>query len=142
MDLVLPTVPKPLGNYKPVKQAGNLLFVSGTLPLDGHGKLITGRLGEDLKIPEGQKAARLAALNSLAALKNHLGNLNAIKQIVRAVGHILSTKDFQEHAQVMNGASDLFGKVFGENGKHARLALGAYSLPKNAAVELELIVSI
>ena len=140
LNLTIPSSPKPLGSYKPLSEVGNLIFVSGTLPIDSQGKMIKGRLGKDLSIEEGKEATKLCALNSLSVLKSFLNELSRIQSIVRAVGHILSTPDFDEHAQVMNGASDLLAQVFGEKGRHARLALGANSLPKGASVELELII--
>jgi enamine deaminase RidA (YjgF/YER057c/UK114 family) len=99
-------------------------------------------LGKELKIEKGQEAARWATLNALSALKDYFGNLNRVIQIIRAVGYIQASEDFTEHAQVMNGASNLLAEVFGDQGRHARLALGVSSLPKNAAIELELILEI
>lgn len=142
LEITLPPAPKPLGAYKPCNRQGNLLYTSGVLSFDQSGELIVGRVGESLSAEQGKLAARAAALTALAALRAELGSLNRIVAVVRVVGFIQCTADFADHPHVMNGASDLLQEIFGEEGRHARLALGAHSLPKNAAVELEMIVSV
>lgn len=142
LNLKLPPPPKPLGAYKPVQQVGHCVYLSGTLPLKPDGKLICGKLGKDLTIEEGREAARWATLNALAAVRDYFGALDRVSQVIRAVGYIRAAEDFGEHAQVLNGASDLLAELFGDQGRHARLALGVSSLPKNASIELELILEI
>jgi enamine deaminase RidA (YjgF/YER057c/UK114 family) len=104
--------------------------------------LYTGKLGDDLTIEQGQAAARLAGIRLLAALQAELGDLQKVKRIVKVLGMVNSTPDFTEHSQVINGFSDLMVAVFGERGKHARSAVGMNSLPKNLAVEIEMIVEV
>jgi len=141
LNLILPPPPKALGAYVPAKKIGALIYVSGTLPMDRQGNIMQGKLGAELDLATGQKAARLAALNALGNVLTCLQNLDQVDQIIRAIGYINATPDFNEHAAVMNGASELFIEIFGDRGQHARLALGVSSLPKNACLELELIVS-
>jgi len=138
----LPKAPKPVANYLPVVRSGSLLFLSGMLPwVDGKFSLI-GKLGRDLNVDQGQEAARMALLNGLSIVKTEIGSLQAISKIVRMVVHVASDPEFTRHALVANGASDLLVEVFGETGRHARLALGASSLPLNSPLELELIIEV
>ena len=141
MQLALPQPPKALGAYIPARREGQLVYTSGTLPIDGAGRVQTGRLGDDLDIAAGQAAAKLAALNALANTLGVLDSLNQIDHIVRLVGFVQATADFTEHAQVLNGASEFFLSLMGDRGRHARSAVGVASLPKGAAVELELWVA-
>lgn len=142
MGLELPTPPKPAGAYVPSVRAGNLIFVAGQIPVaEGKVKFI-GRVGDDLSIEDGYKAAKLCALNALSILKAELGSLDKVKRIIRLAGYVSSAEKFYDQAKVVNGASDLLVEVFGDDGKHARVALGVYSLPLNAAVEMELIVEV
>ena len=142
LGLNLPEVPKPLGAYVPAVRAGHLLFLSGMLPLI-LGKLqYQGKVGKDLTVEQGYDCARTAVLNALAVVRQELGNLNRVVQVVRLTGHVASAPDFTQQATVLNGASDLLLKIFGERGRHARLALGAAELPLAAPIELELIVEL
>ncbi len=140
---LLPEAVNPLGSYVAIKQTGNLLFTSGALPVK-NGKLIEfGAVGSyTLGVEQGQRCARLCAINLCASLKAHLGSLNPIKQIVKLTGFVSSNSSFTQQPQVINGASDLLAMVFGEAGKHARSAVGVSALPINAPVEIELIVEI
>jgi enamine deaminase RidA (YjgF/YER057c/UK114 family) len=139
LGLELPTVPKPLGNYVEVSQAGSLLFISGTLPV-ANGKLtITGRLGESLSVEQGREAARLAAMNALAAVQEHLGDLDRVKRLVKVNIYVVATAQFTDHATVADGASDLFAQLFGTENGHARMVSGAISLPKDTPVVVETI---
>lgn len=143
LGLTLPAAPKPLGVYVPVVQSGNLLFLSGQLPLV-EGKLpaaYTGKLGAEVDEATGQAAARQALLNALAILQDVVG-LDRVARVVRLAGHINSAPDFTHHPQVLNAASEMLGAVFGDAGVHARLALGAAALPLGACLELELIVEV
>jgi enamine deaminase RidA (YjgF/YER057c/UK114 family) len=142
LKIELPTPAKPIANYVSVVRSGNLLFLSGKGPSDTLGKYITGKVGKDLTIEEGQRAARITALNQLAVLKSELGDLNKVKRIVKVLGMVNCEPDFKDHPKVMNGFSDLLVAVFGEKGKHARSSVGMCSLPMNMAVEIELIVEI
>jgi enamine deaminase RidA (YjgF/YER057c/UK114 family) len=142
LKLSLPDVPKPVAAYIPAKQTGNLVFTAGQLPMV-NGELISkGLLGQDVEVDEANKAARICTLNALAAIKGVIGDLDRIKQIVRVVGYVASVPTFTQHPAVVNGASELLLDIFGENGKHARSAVGMAVLPLNASVEIELTVEI
>lgn len=133
---------KPIANYVHVVRSGNLLFLAGKGPSDTSGNYITGKVGKDIKLEQGQQAARLTAINQLAVLKAELGDLNKVKRIVKVLGMVNCEPDFKDHPKVINGFSDLMVEVFGEKGKHARSAVGMCSLPRNMAVEIELIVEV
>ncbi len=142
LGLMLPDAPKPVAAYIPAKQTGNLVFTAGQLPMV-NGELISkGLLGQDVEIEEANKAARICTLNALAAIKGVIGDLDRIKQIVRVVGYVASVSTFTQQPAVVNGASELLLEIFGENGKHARSAVGMAVLPLNASVEIELTVEI
>ena len=142
IGLKLPEAPKPVAAYIPAKQTGNLVFTAGQLPMV-NGELISkGLLGQDVEIDEANKAARICTLNALAAIKGVIGDLDRIKQIVRVVGYVASVPTFTQQPAVVNGASELLLEIFGENGKHARSAVGMAVLPLNASVEIELTVEI
>jgi enamine deaminase RidA (YjgF/YER057c/UK114 family) len=142
LKLSLPEAPKPVAAYIPAKQTGNLVFTAGQLPMV-NGELISkGLLGQDVEIDEANKAARICTLNALAAIKGVIGDLDRIKQIVRVVGYVASFPTFTQQPAVVNGASELLLEIFGENGKHARSAVGMAVLPLNASVEIELTVEI
>ena len=142
MGIVLPEIPKPVATYIPAKQTGNLVFTAGQLPMV-NGELISkGLLGQDVEIDEANKAARICTLNALAAIKGVIGDLDRIKQIVRVVGYVASVPTFTQQPAVVNGASELLLEIFGENGKHARSAVGMAVLPLNASVEIELTVEV
>jgi enamine deaminase RidA (YjgF/YER057c/UK114 family) len=142
LNLELPDAPKPVAAYIPAKQTGKLVFTAGQLPMV-NGELISkGLLGQDVEIDEANKAARICTLNALAAIKGVIGDLDRIKQIVRVVGYVASVPTFTQQPAVVNGASELLLEVFGENGKHARSAVGMAVLPLNASVEIELTVEV
>ena len=142
LGLVLPETPKPVAAYIPAKQAGNLVFTAGQLPMV-NGELISkGLLGQDVEIDEANKAAQICTLNALAAIKGVVGDLDRIKQVVRVVGYVASVPIFTQQPAVVNGASELLLEIFGENGKHARSAVGMAVLPLNASVEIELTVEV
>jgi enamine deaminase RidA (YjgF/YER057c/UK114 family) len=140
LNLELPTAPKPVGVYRPVVIVGNMAYVSGHGPLKPDKTLITGRVGADLSLDQGKAAARQVGLTILATLRDHLGNLDRVKRLVKVLGMVNSTPDFLDHPNVINGCSELFAEVWGpENGIGARSAVGMSSLPGNIAVEIEAI---
>lgn len=142
LGLQLPPPPKPVASYVPAVRSGNLLFLSGILPMKDGKPAWTGKIGRELTVEQGAEAARLACLNALAVVKAEIGSLDAVSRIVRLGGHVASAEGFTQQPAVVNGASDLLVAIFGDEGRHARLALGAYELPLGAAIELELIVEI
>ena len=140
--LKLPEVPKPLGSYVPFVRTGNLVFLSGMLPLRG-GKLTRqGRVGEKVTINEALEDAKTAAINALAVLKSNIGSLNKVRRCIKITGYIASAPDFTEQPRVLNAASDLMVEIFGEAGKHARAAVGVNILPLNSPLEIEFIFEI
>lgn len=142
LGLELPEAPKPVATYLPAVQTGNLLFLSGVLPMRNGQLAFTGKLGRDLTVPEGVEAAKVAILNALAIAKQELGSLDRITRVVKVVGHVASADGFAEQPQVLNGASDLLVAIFGDAGRHARVATGAAELPRGAAVEIEVILAV
>lgn len=133
---------KPIANYVKAVQTGNLVFLAGHGPSKADGSYVSGRLGEDLTIEQGYEAAQFAAIALLSSLKAEIGDLSKVKRIVKVKGMVNSTADFYDQPKVINGCSDLLVKIFGENGKHARAAVGMVSLPSNIAVEIEMIVEL
>jgi len=133
---------KPVANYVKFVRTGNLIFLAGDGPLRADGSLITGKLGKDLTIEQGYEAARLTGISLLSTLKAATGDLRKVKRIVKVLGLVHCKEDFKDQPKVMNGFSDLMVEVFGENGKHARSAVGAYALPMGIAVEVELIAEV
>jgi enamine deaminase RidA (YjgF/YER057c/UK114 family) len=142
MELELPPPFPPAGTYVPAVRTGNLLFLAGHIPIGADNTLVLGKLGADLDVEQGRHAARLAALSALATLKDELGDLDRVTQIVSVRGVVNATPDFAAHTQVIDGASDVFVEVFGDRGKHARLAVGVSSLPVNLALEIELVAEV
>ena len=139
LGIELPIRTTPLGAYIPAKQWGSRVFTSGQLPVLADGKILTGRLGGGLGVPEGQAAARVAVLNALAAVSALLGHVDEIREVVRVVVYVNSSTGFTEHAQVANGASGVLLEIFGDAGRHVRSSVGVAALPLNAAVEVELV---
>ena len=142
LGLELPEPPKPVATYVPAVRTGSLLFLSGVLPMRNGQLAYAGKLGRDLGVAEGVEAAKMAMLNALAIAKQQLGSLDRITQVVKVVGHVASAEGFTDQPQVLNGASDLLVAVFGEAGRHARVATGAAELPRRAAVESEFILAV
>lgn len=142
LGLELPEAPKPVATYVPAVRTGNLLFLSGVLPMRNGQLAFTGKLGRELTVLEGIEAAKVAILNALAIAKQELGSLDRITRVVKVVGHVASADGFVEQPQVLNGASDLLVAIFGEAGRHARVAIGAAELPRRAAVEIEVILAV
>lgn len=142
LGLSLPTAPPPAANYKPCVRFGNLLFLSGQLPMaDGEMKY-SGRVGKDLDEEAGYEAAKLCALNALAQIKKELGDFDAVATILRVDGHVNCTPDFDAMPKVLNGTSDLLKELLGDRAGHARVALGHHQLPLNAAVEIAMTVGL
>ena len=140
LKLQLPPIPKPGGVYKPVVTVGNFAYVSGHVSLDSEGKIMTGRVGADVDEAGGKKAAEAAGLAILATLRANLGSLDKIKRVIKTLGMVNSTAEFKNHPEVINGCSELFAKLWGQDhGIGARSAVGMGSLPRNATVEIEVI---
>lgn len=142
LGLELPEAPKPVATYVPAVRTGNLLFLSGVLPMRNGQLAFTGKLGRELTVLQGIEAAKVAILNALAIAKQELGSLERITRVVKVVGHVASADGFVEQPQVLNGASDLLVAIFGDAGRHARVATGAAELPRRAAVEIEVILAV
>jgi enamine deaminase RidA (YjgF/YER057c/UK114 family) len=142
LGLELPQAPKPVATYVPAVRAGELLFLSGVLPMQNGQLAFTGKLGRELTVQQGMEAAKVAILNALAIAKQELGTLDRIARVVKVVGHVASAEGFTDQPQVLNGASDLLVEIFGEAGRHARVAIGAAELPRRAAVEIEVILAV
>ena len=142
MGLDLPPAPKPVGVYVPAVRTGNLVFVSGQLPMKDGRLLATGHVGREVSLETAQACARQAALNALAVVAAEAGGLTNVVRVVRLTGHVASAAGFTDQAKVMNAASELVGEAFGEAGRHSRAALGAAELPLAAPVELEMIVEV
>ncbi len=137
LNINLPKAPDPVGAYVASKIVRNLVFISGQLPLNSEGKLIKGKVGKELNLEQGQEAAKLCALNLLAQLKKISGSLDKVKGCVKITGYVNSIDSFVDQPKIINGASVLISKIFGDKGKHTRAAVSANSLPLGAAVEVE-----
>ena len=142
LGIELPPVPAPLASYVPARRVGDLVFSSGQLPTRDGRPVYTGKLGQDLTVEQGQEAARVAALNCLAAVAAEIGSLDEIEAVVKLTGYVASAPGFVDQPLVANGASTLLEQVFGEAGKHARAAVGVAELPRGVPVEVELIVCV
>ncbi|MDP6467496.1 MAG: RidA family protein [Pirellulaceae bacterium] len=143
LNLELPPAPKPAGVYKPVVICGNMAYVSGHGPVNRDGTLTTGRVGDDLDQQAGYDAARQTGLAILATLRTNLGNLDRVKRIIKTLGMVNCTSEFEQHPAVINGFSELMAEVFGaDEGVGARSAVGMGSLPGNIPVEVEVIFEI
>ena len=142
LGLILPAPPKPVATYVPFSQVGNLLFLSGVVPSRNGKIMFYGKLGREFSKEEGYEATKLTLLNALANIRLALGTLDRVKRIVKMTGYVASQEGFVEQPFVINGASDLLVKIFGEAGRHARVAVGVAELPLGVPVELELIVEV
>ena len=143
LSIELPKAPDPVGAYVAFKKVNNLLFISGQLPISDDGKMIKGQIGKDLTLEDGLQASKLCVINILAQAKKALnGDLNNIKNCVKITGFVNSTDDFKDQPKVINPASETLSAVFGDKGKHARVAISANSLPLGAAVEIDAIFEI
>ncbi|WP_347925189.1 RidA family protein [Pontimicrobium sp. SW4] len=142
LKITLSPSPPPVANYVNAVKTGNLLFMAGKGPSKLDGSYITGKVGVDLTIEEGYEAARLTGIAQLSVLKHKIGDLNKVVRIVKVLGMVNADSAFTQHPEVINGFSDLMVEVFGDRAKHARAAVGMGSLPRNIAVEIEMIVEI
>ena len=142
LGIELPVPPAPAANYVPYTIAGKILTISGQITMGPDGLEYVGKLGENVDVETGQQAARLCAINILAQAKAALGDLERVKQVVKIQGFVNATPDFTDHAQVINGASNLLAEVLGDAGKHARAAVGMSSLPFGVAVEVDAVIEI
>lgn len=141
LGIELPEAPVPAGNYIPVVKTGNLLFISGQIPLENGKVAYTGKVSDE-NLDTAQKSAKSCAINILAQIKRETGSLDKVSRIVRLSGFVNSVPEFTQHPKVINAASDLMFEIFGEKGKHARIALGAGSLPLDSMTEIDAVVEI
>ncbi len=141
LGLELPMAPQPAGLYQPVVISGKWAYLSGQISKDAEGKILMGKVGQELSLDQGREAARLAALNALSIMKNLIG-FKKIARIVKVTGFVQAAPDFYQIPDVLNKASELFVEVFGDAGRHARSAVGVSSLPLNAAVEIETVLEL
>lgn len=143
LGIELPPVPTPVANFVTWRVFGNFLYLSGQGPLETNGHLHTGKVGDDVSVEEAYQHARLTGLNLLAVVRQATGDLGAVKSVVKLLGWVNAQDNFKQHPQVINGCSDLFVQVFGEQiGRGARSAIGAGSLPQNQTVEIEAILEL
>ena len=143
LNIELPKAPDPVGAYVAFKKIGNLLYISGQLPIGPDGKITKGKIGKNLTLEDGQKASKLCVINILAqASKAMNGNLDKIKNCIKITGFVNSADDFLDQPKVINPASETLSSVFGDKGKHTRAAISANSLPLGAAVEIDAIFEV
>ncbi len=143
LNIELPNAPDPVGAYVAFKKIGNFLFISGQLPISKDGEIIKGKIGAGLDLEDGQRASKLCVINILAQVKKALnGDLNKVKNCIKITGFVNSINDFKDQPKVINPASETLTSVFGVNGKHARAAISANSLPLGVAVEIDAIFEI
>ena len=142
LKIVLPTLHPPLGTYVHAKRAGDLLFLAGKGPGDAQGKMLVGKVGVGVTTEEAYRHARLVGLMLIAVMKDALGDLDRVSDIVKVLGMVNASPDFTDHPKVINGCSDLFVEVFGEHGRHARSAVGMGGLPGGITVEIEAIAAV
>jgi enamine deaminase RidA (YjgF/YER057c/UK114 family) len=142
LGIELPPAAAPVASYVPVKRGPGMAFVSGQVPMEEGAPIATGKLGAEIGVGQGQELARRCALQALAALREELGSLDAVKQVLKVTIFVASTPGFSDQPKVGNGASDLLVEVFGDAGRHARAAVGCASLPLDVPVEVELTVEI
>jgi len=141
LGIKLPTPPTPAGSYVPAVRTGNLLYISGQIPMEDGKVVFTGKVSDE-NLETAQKSAKMCAINILAQLKRELGDLEKVSKIVRLSGFVNSAPEFSQHPKVINSASDLFFEVFGEKGKHSRIAVGVASLPLDSMTEIDAIVEV
>ena len=143
LNIELPNAPDPVGSYVAYKIIGNLLYISGQLPMGADGKIVKGKIGKNLTLQDGQKASKLCVINILSQAKKAVnGDLNKIKNCIKITGFVNSTDDFTDQPKIINPASEILSTVFGNKGKHTRAAISANSLPLGAAVEIDAIFEV
>ena len=141
LGVKLPAVGKPVGVYQPLVVSGGFGFLSGQISKDSEGKILTGRVGADLTLEDGRRAAQWAVLQALSVVQSGLG-LAKVEQVARLAGYVQAAAEFHRESEVMNAASELLVEVFGDYGRHARTSVGVAGLPLNAAVEIELTLGL
>ena len=139
LQITLPTPPTPAGSYVPAIKTGNLLFISGQIPMEEGKVIFTGKVTDD-NIETAKKSAKMCAINLLAQMKRELGSLDKVTKIVRISGFVNSDPGFYQHPKIINAASDLFFEIFGDKGKHSRIAVGVACLPLNSMTEIDAII--
>ena len=139
LEITLPNPPTPAGSYIPAVKTGNLLFISGQIPMEEGKVLFTGKVYDD-NLETAQKSAKMCAINLLAQMKRELGDLDKVTRIVRLSGFVNSDPEFYQHPKVINAASDLFFEIFGDKGKHSRIAMGVACLPLNSMTEIDAVI--
>ena len=139
LEITLPNPPTPAGSYIPAIKTGNLLFISGQIPMENGKVLFTGKVTDE-NLETAQKSARMCAINLLAQMKRELGSLDKVKKIVRLSGFVNSDAEFYQHPKVINAASDLIFEIFGDKGKHSRIAVGVACLPLNSMTEIDAVI--
>ena len=142
MGIKIPEAPEPLASYIPVTKVGNLVFTAGQIPMANGELKFKGKVGKDISLEDGVKAAQLCTVNCLSVIKSVVNSLDNIKRIIKVTVFVNSADGFSDQPKVANGASDLLVKVFGDNGKHVRSAVGVNELPIDSAVEIEMIVEV
>lgn len=142
LGLALPPAPEPIAAYVPTVRAGSLLFVSAHIPNEGSKMLFRGKVGRELTPEQGAEAARAALLNGLASVKRALGSLDRVKRVVKLTGFVASAPGFNDQPRVVNGASELLIRLFGERGKHARAAVGVSELAMDSPVYIEMVLEV
>lgn len=142
LGLTLPPPPSPVATYVPFVREGGMIYLSGQGPRDADGTFRTGKVGAEIGIDQAYDDAKLTALNLLSVLHEATGDLSKVRRVVKLLGMVNAVPDFRSHPKVINGCSDLLVEVFGENGRHARSAVGLGSLPENITVEIEAIVAV
>ena len=142
LELELPETAAPVGNYVPAVRTGNLVFVSGHAPRQAGTFVYLGKVGRELSVDDGYKAARIVILSALASLKAEICDLDRVRRVVKLLGMVNSAPDFHDQPAVIDGASDLLVELFGDAGRHARSAVGMAELPKGISVEIEMVVEV
>lgn len=142
LGIILPEAPRPIGFYVPAVRAGDLLFLSGMLPIREGKLLYKGKVGKDITVEEAQEAARATLINALSVIRAELGDLGKVKRVVRLSGYVASATGFNQQPAVLNAASEILAKVFGDRGLHSRIAIGVSELPMDSPIEIELIVHV
>jgi len=142
LGLSIPEMVQPMAAYVPTVRSGAFVYTAGQLPIVDGALPRTGKLGAEVSTDQGRELAQQCALNALAAIKSEVGDLASVKRVVKVVGFVASAPEYYDQPEVINGASELLGAVFGEAGKHARSAVGVAVLPRNAPVEVEVIVEV
>jgi len=141
LGIKLPSPPTPAGSYIPVVKTGDLIYISGQIPMENGKVKFTGKVS-DKNLETAQQSARMCAINILAQIKRELGDLDKVSKIVKISGFVNSVPEFTQHPKVINSASDLIFEIFGEKGKHSRIAVGVVSLPLNSMTEIDAIVQV